>query len=248
MVLNGIYTVARGMIAAEKGKDVLASNLANSDTVGFKGQDTIIHSFPDVLMKCIDETGEKVIGLKGTGSQVIQTFTNFENGQLQKTENPLDVAIAGTGFMAVETPQGIAYTRSGHFSLNSFGELVTQDGHVVLGESGPIETNGEPFQIGEDGTVKINGVNIDRLALVDFEDLQMLERLGHNLYRAPQNIKEIEAEGMFRQGYVERSNVNVIQGMTQMITAARLYEMSQKTIQSQDETLSKAVNDVGRVG
>lgn len=247
-MLNGIYTLARGMVAAEKGKDVLASNLANADTVGFKSQDTIIHSFPDVLMKCIDETGEKVIGSKGTGSQVIQTFTNFEGGQLQKTENPLDVAIAGAGFMAVQTPQGIAYTRSGHFSLNSLGQLVTQDGHAVLGENGPIETNGKPLRIGEDGSVQLNGVTIDQLEVVDFDDLQKLERLGNNLYRASQGVNQIQADGMIRQGYVERSNVNVIQGMTQMITAARLYEMSQKTIQSQDETLSKAVNDVGRVG
>src|SRR6056297_2196737 len=116
-MLNGIYTIARGMIATEKGRDVLANNLANTDTVGFKGQDTIIHSFPDLMMKLIDETGEQKIGAKGSGSQVVRTFTNHSGGQLQKTDNPLDVAIAGAGFMAVQTPQGVAYTRSGHFSL-----------------------------------------------------------------------------------------------------------------------------------
>ncbi|AZR73851.1 flagellar basal-body rod protein FlgF [Anoxybacter fermentans] len=245
-MLNGLYTVARGMIAFKRENDVLANNLANVNTTGFKSEQVVYQSFPEILMSRLDESGEHFIGSKGTGSKVVETFTNFQQGHLQKTDNPLDLAIEGPGFFVVQTPWGIAYTRSGHFTLNQFGQLVTEDGYPVLGENGPIETFGKPIAVGEDGIIEIDGVQSDRIRLVDFADLQQLEKVGKNLYRAGGGIRETRAEGLVRQGYLEGSNVNVILGMTQLITATRLYEVSQKMIQSQDETLSKAVNDVGR--
>lgn len=246
-MLNGIYTVARGMNAFQKENDVLSNNLANVSTVGFKGQQVVYQSFPEILMNRMDEKGKHVIGTKGTGAQIIATYTNFQPGSLLKTDNPLDLAIEGSGFFAVQTPNGVAYTRAGHFTVNELGQMVTEEGYLLLGQNGPIQTMGRAIQVGEDGSIAIEGMQEDQLQIVDFADPNQLERQGYNMYRAAQGAQVVEATAAIRQGYTEASNVNVILGMTQMITATRLYEMSQKTIQAQDETLAKAVNDVGRV-
>ena len=148
----------------------------------------------------------------------------------------------------MEAPWGRAYTRNGNFIVNQDGQLVTDQGYPVLGENGPIETNGRPINVGEGGMVQIDGIIRDQISLVDFDNSQQLERAGDNLYRAGEDTDELEAGGNIRQGYLEGSNVNVIKGMTQLIKATRMYELNQKMIQSHDETLSKAVNEVGRLG
>lgn len=246
-MLNGIYTIARGMNAFQKENDVIANNLANISTAGFKGQQVVYQSFPEMLMSRMDEKGSHVIGTKGTGAQVIATYTNFQPGSMMKTDNPLDLAIEGSGFFAVETPTGVAYTRAGHFTMNELGQLATEEGYLLLGENGPIQTMGRAISVGEDGSILVAGLQEDQLQLVDFAEPDQLERQGYNLFRAPQGAQQTGATGAIRQGYIEASNINVILGMTQMIAATRLYEMSQKTIQAQDDTLAKAVNEVGRV-
>ena len=247
-MINGLYTSARGMIALEKQTDLVSNNMANVNTTGFKGQEAAFESFPEMLMSRIDETGSHVIGEKGTGSRVSETYTNFGAGQVRKTDNKLDFAIEGSGFFVVEAPWGRAYTRNGNFKVNQDGQLVTDQGYPVLGENGPIETNGRPINVGEGGMVQIDGIIRDQISLVDFDNSQQLERAGDNLYRAGEDTDELEAGGNIRQGYLEGSNVNVIKGMTQLIKATRMYELNQKMIQSHDETLSKAVNEVGRLG
>lgn len=249
-MLNGLYTITRGMIATEKGRDMIANNLANSSTPGFKADEAIYQSFPEVLISRLDEQGEKVIGSKGTGSKIAASYTNFQSGSMQQTENPFDVALQGAGFFVVQAPTGLAYTRGGHFTQDQLGRLVTSAGYPVLGQVGFIETAGQPVIIGEEGEIFVDGNQVDSLRIVDFEDPQQLEKVGDNLFRAPAELEltEIDPDVIVRQGFIERSNINVILGMTQLITATRLYELSQKAIQSQDETLGKAVNEVGRVG
>ncbi len=247
-MLNGIYTLTRGMIATERGKDILTNNLANSSTVGFKADQAVYQSFPEILMSRLDEKGEQVIGSKGTGSKLVDSYTDFRPGSLQQTDNPLDVALEGPGFFIVQAPWGLAYTRDGHFTQDTFGRIVNHEGYPVLGQGGFIETDGRRVAIGEDGIVLIDGEEINVLQIVDFADPQQLEKVGDSLYRAAEGIEEIDADAIVRQGFVETSNVNIILGMTQLITASRLYEINQKAIQSQDDTLSKAVNEVGRVG
>lgn len=245
-MLNGLYTVTRGMIATEKGKDMIANNLANSSTPGFKADQAIYQSFPEILISRLDENGQKAIGKKGTGSKLATSFTDFSSGSMQATENPLDVALQGAGFLVVQAPWGLAYTRGGHFTQDQLGRLVTSAGYPVLGQLGFIETGGRPVIIDEQGSILIDDNQIDSLRVVDFLEPQRLEKVGDNLFRAPAGLAEIAPDAIVRQGFIEGSNVNVILGMTQLITATRLYEISQKMIQSQDETLAKAVNQVGR--
>ncbi|MCK4257465.1 MAG: flagellar basal-body rod protein FlgF [Halanaerobiales bacterium] len=247
-MLNGLYTTARGMTAFERENNVLANNLANVNTAGFKSDQVVYESFPEILMKRLDESGSHVIGTKGTGSKISETYTNFQLGSLQQTENPLDIAIQGEGFFAVQTPDEVLYTRNGHFTLNQEGQVVTTEGYQLLGAGGSIQTYGDTIGFSEDGSIETDGVVVDQLRLVTFDDLQKLEKVGDNLYRASEGMEEKSSSSMVLQGFVEQSNVNIILGMTQLITATRMYEISQKVIQSQDETLSKAVNEVGRIG
>ncbi len=247
-MLNGLYTTARGMTAIEKENNVLANNLANVNTAGFKSDQVIYQSFPEILMKRLDQSGEHVIGAKGTGCKISETYTNYRPGHMEHTENPLDIAIMGEGFFAVESPEGVLYTRNGHFTLNQDGQMVTTEGYKLLGEYGAIETNGNPVNIGEDGMIEVDGAVVDQLRLVNFDNLQQLEKIGNSFYRANDDVTEKSSSATLQQGFIEHSNVNIILGMTQLITATRSYELSQKVIQSQDETLSKAVNEVGRLG
>ena len=245
-MLNGLYTLVRGMIGLEKGRDVLANNLANADTTAFKQEDTVYQSFPEVLMSRLDESGKQIIGSKGNGSKLAMTYTDFRQGTLRETGNPFDFAIEGAGFFVIQTFEGEAYTRDGRFTQNNAGHLVTEDGYPVMGQFGPISTNAGDISVGQNGAVFVNGVQIDQIQIVDFADPQGLNKVGDNLYRTGDGIIPERINGEIQQGYIEGSNVNLIMGMTQMITATRLYEMSQKALQAQDETLSKAVNEVGK--
>lgn len=246
-MLNGLYTLVRGMIGLEKGKDVLANNLANVDTTAFKQEETVYQSFPEVLMSRLDEAGKQVIGSKGNGSKLAMTYTDFRQGTLRETGNPFDLAIEGPGFFVIQTLEGEVYTRDGRFTQNHAGQLVTEDGYPVMGQYGPILINAEDISIGQQGAIVVNGVQVDQIQIVDFADPQGLNKLGNNLYRAGDGIIPERINGEVKQGFIEGSNVNLIMGMTQMITATRFYEMSQKALQSQDETLSKAVNEVGKI-
>lgn len=247
-MINGIYTVTRGMVAFQKENDVLANNLANVSTVGFKGQQVIYQSFPEMLMSRLDDSGKHEIGSKGSGARVVGTVSNFNAGSLYKTDNDFDLSLEGPGFFAIQTPQGLAYTRNGHFTLNNLGQMVTAEGFPLLGKNGPVQTQGKNIQVDLNGIVKVDGMQDDQIRIADFNNPNALERIGDNLYRAATGVNQVPGTAEVRQGFLEQSNVNVILGMTQLINATRLYEMSQKTIQAQDDTLAKAVNDVGRLG
>lgn len=135
------------------------------------------------------------------------------------------------------------YTRDGNFSMTKDGYLVTKDGDFVLGEGGPIQlpTDAAKIAIDRDGTITADGVQIDKLAITDFEDYNYLEQYGENLYRALDTATTKDAAGQVYQGYLEQSNVNVVSEMVEMITISRAFEANQKAMNAADDTLKKAV-------
>jgi flagellar basal-body rod protein FlgG len=176
-----------------------------------------------------------------------------------QTENPLNVAIEGSGFFAVETPAGVRYTRDGTFSLNAAGQLVTMNGYLVLGQNGPIQIDFENSNIARiniDSTGGISAVADDGVEIVDFDQLQIvsfaderqLVKQGKNLYSA-ENVAggTLPFIGTVAQGYLEQSNTNAISEMVNLIATYRAYEVNAKAVQTQDEMLGKAVNEVGKV-
>jgi flagellar basal-body rod protein FlgG len=241
------------MLTELERNDVLANNLANLGTVGYRQDKLSVGTFPTMLLNRL-EAGRRpaVIGPAGAGAQVVEQRVSFLPGTIQETTIPLDLALGEDGFFVVQNQGGEAYTRQGHFSRQSDGTLVTADGLPILGERGPIKVNGTDVKIAEDGSVTVDGQAVDKLRVVDFQDRRVLEKRGQTLFvvaSGPNGAGAVPtplASPKVRQGYLEMANVNPIEAITEMIALVRSYEASQRAIQAQDETLDRAVNEIAK--
>ncbi|HOA96559.1 MAG TPA: flagellar hook-basal body protein [Acetivibrio saccincola] len=257
-MIRGLYTSGWSMLANTKQMDVISNNLANVNTNAYKRDTVVYESFPEVLVKRINDskstdnpTGR--VGGMHLGNDVGEVFTYYARGQLTKTDRSLDMAIADSdlAFFTVAVPLDNGnfvqrYTRDGAFLLNANGQLVTKEGYFVMGEGGIITLGSEDFTVLEDGTILENGQTVGRLLISEFENENVLRKIGENLVEAagaPPN----EFTGAVKQGYIEQSNVNAITEMVNMITVMRAYEANQKVLHAHDEALEKAVNEVGRI-
>ena len=263
-MINGLYTAASGLIAQTFQQDVIANNLANVNTTGYKKDRALYLEFPKIFMNRINDGREFVpgagvvsnmepIGAMGTGVQLrvdgIQPELT-EQGSYVQTDNDLNLAIKGNAMFVIMTPNGIRYTRDGNFTVSTDEKLITQNGDIVMGESGEIIVDGNKVHVDESGRVLVDNQETDTLRLANFTQTDPLRKEGNNLFylldggALPENGDE---DVRVLQGYLEGSNVNVVREMVDMITAYRAYEASQKSIQAQDQTLGRAVNDVGNI-
>jgi flagellar basal-body rod protein FlgF len=248
-VIRGIYTAASGMVAESLRTDAIANNMANVDTTGYKRDITITKDFGSMLIKQVgDGSNSSDIGSMGYGSVVDEIATIHDAGQIRSTDNPLDLAISGKGYFTVQTPNGLRYTRNGSFYRSGQNQLVTSEGYRVLGTNGPINVTGNKIVIGSDGSVKVDGVQTSQLQLVEFaNDQAALSKEGNSLYAMTGSQQSTKATGSVEQGSIERSNVNVIKEMVNLIAGYRAYEINGKSVQAHDSLLDKAVNEVGKV-
>ena len=233
---RGLYTSATGMSIAEKWMDVISHNLANASTTGFK-RDVLI--FNEGLERTLrGQSGDlDSLGSIGAGPGPKGIFTVWEEGHMTPTGNPLDIAVANQkALFAIETPNGTQYTRDGALSLNTNRELVTKSGGLVLDTSGnPIQLPPGQAEIARDGSISVNARVVGRIALFTGE----FQKVGNNNYQAVGDTKEVErGEVDIQQGFVEGSNVNVVEEMVAMIKLNRAFEMAQKSAVSQDEATS----------
>ncbi|KXZ39045.1 flagellar basal-body rod protein FlgG [Alkalithermobacter thermoalcaliphilus JW-YL-7 = DSM 7308] len=189
-----------------------------------------------------------VIGTVNAGLRIDRIQTNFIQGQMMETKNTLDFAINGDGFFKVQTPNGERYTRNGAFFINERSQLVTMDGYLVLGKNGPIILN-KDFDINELGQIYVNGEYLDTLDIVNILNVNGLRKEGHSLYKMEEGIDPVieEFNGQIFQGFLETSNVDIVNEMIHMINVLREYESNQKIIRSYDEILGKAVNEIGKL-
>ena len=256
-MIRGLYTGASGMLAEMARTDVISNNMANVNTTAFKKDRTIFRAFPEMnihrihdpvpagLDKVVDP--RPFIGMMGTGVMLDEVNTDFNQGHLITTSNPLDLAIRGEGFFQVQTPEGFRYTLDGSFILSSNGYLVTIEGYYVLGENGPLQLlqTGD-ITISQQGEVFVNDEYIDRLNIVTFADLNQLQKQGDNLYftdAVPEPLQDADVV----QGALEGSNISIVEEMVDLISAFRAYEANQKVLQTHNTTLDRAINDVGRI-
>lgn len=270
-MIRGWYTGASGMLAQQNRLDVIANNLANVDTTGFKRDVAISKNFSELLLRRINDDGvvknpfgsqdiAPIIGKLGLGVETNEIFTEFEQGSLKQTSSPSDLAIEGNGFFVVETPQGERYTRNGNFMVGVEGYLMTKEGYPVLGENGRLFLQDMEFTVRQDGDLYARPIAdpeadasfVDRLKIVEFENDRYLSKKGSSLYMDTElSGVAISAEGPNRgtivQGYIEASNVNVINEMVRMIDVNRAYEANQKTIQAEDSMMNKLWNEVARL-
>ena len=264
---SGLFAAVNGALRAEMRLDVLANNLANANTTGFKESEITFDSFmtkPGVEQFPLP--GDSFMWLRGPGDipfpfsnpatnaysvtypQADGTHTNVSQGAINKTGNPLDVALEGDGFFVLQTPDGRRYTRDGSFAINDQGELVSKDGFQVMGAGGAYVVLGsERVEISKDGTVANKNGQVGRLLRVGLP-VENLEKAGGNLFMAPAGL-EISldgARGGFIQGFLEQSNVSVIRGMTQMIEANRAFESYMQMIKALDGLDGQAIQ-IGRL-
>jgi len=263
-MISGLYTAASGLMAQTHLQDVISNNLANVNTSGYKKDRALYVPFPTVFLHRINDAKVPIpggladalvpVGQMGRGVQLrvdgIQP-TLTEEGSFVQTENNLNFAIKGNGMFVIMAPNGMRYTRDGNFSINSDGMLVTQKGYPVMGQSGEIVIDGNEVHVDERGNIFVDKYEIDTFRVALFDKSTPLRKEGDNLFYTLDG-SVLEEDGYMEtakvmQGYLESSNVNVVREMVDMITAFRAYEASQKAIQAQDQTLNKAVNDVGNI-
>jgi flagellar basal-body rod protein FlgF len=240
-MIRGLYVAAEGMAARQKAQDVLAMNLANVNTTGFKADRPVFETALQRTLYRVEGTGATPIGTLSAGALLTTTYTDLQPGPLMRTGNPLDVAIEGEGYFAVQTPAGIRYTRNGAFSLNAEGILITREGFPVLGTQGVIRLpRSATLEIGEDGSLRIDGKVVDRLQIV-----QGTMRKDTNGWLVG-NATPVATPRLIT-GMLEGANVNIVREMVEMIEYLRAYETHQRVIQAQDETLGRAINEIARI-
>jgi len=175
-------------------------------------------------------------------------YTDNSQGALEATGRDFDVAIEGDGFFVVETPQGPAYTRNGSFTLSPEGTLIDANGYSVMTDAGEIQILNGEVSITPDGQISVDDQVVGTLQVVDFPQPYNLTKLSGSLVQPPADVApEPAPTAMVRQGYLEKSNVDVLREMVDMISSYREFETGQRMIQMQDESLGKATNDLGRV-
>lgn len=246
-MLRGIYTAAGGMLSQQVAVNTITNNMANSETVGYKKDNAVMSPFEQHLMHYLDSSqpsGSTPIGEMPYGVEVARTDISFKQGSLDSTGGDLDFAIDGDGFFVVQAPEGIRLTRNGAFKVDSENYLVTGQGYRVIGQNSLITFNSEDFSIQEDGTVLEDGVEVDQVSVVDFADRSAIQKEGDGLFSAPEDLEPVVPQFKIRQGYLEHSNVELNQEMTNLMSAFRAYEANSKVFQAYDQILQQA-RDLG---
>ncbi|HYY89374.1 MAG TPA: flagellar hook-basal body protein [Chloroflexota bacterium] len=251
-MIRGLYTAAAGLATATLRLGVVSNNIANANTPGYK-QDRLpdeVGKSLDLLRWAVDDNGNPV-GTITLGPNSGVSELDLAPGPIQETGNPLDLAIAGTGFFTVRDADGLTkYTRDGGFHLDADGTLRARDGSSVLNQTGqPVQlAPGSIVEVAADGTLLANGVAQDRLLLVDFGPGQQLIKQGNGMFSPPNGeLPQPTTGAQLYQGFLEGSNVDMTESMVQTMQLVRAYEANQRLMQVQDETLNRAVNEIGKV-
>lgn len=257
-MVRGLFTAYTGMANEQKRLDIIANNLANAATVGYKEENVTSQAFDDVLaVKIRDESeafNNRRIGRMSLGVKLGEAYTNHTQGSLRQTGQTYHLALDGKGFftMSVTDKAGnthTKYTRNGSFTITKDGHIVDSDGNHLMGESGEVLIPADTVDVIVDasGAIYADGNYVDTLLIADFEDYNYLIKSGDTMYEAVEGAVTIPATASIRQGYTEQSNVNVVSEMVEMIAVTRAYEANQKAIQSIDQTLDLAANSIGKI-
>lgn len=242
---SGIYGAVSGSLAAVNKLDVLANNLANATTPGYK-KDRIL--FQSVLAAAgAPGAGD---GTREAPVLVEERYSiDFSVGDIRHTGNTFDLALDGEGFFVVNTPEGKAYTRQGNFRIDGNGKLVTADGYEVLGGGAPITIRGGTVSFDGQGKMSVEGIETGVIDVVDFPQPYDLRKAGSALFvpNDPNAATRPAVGTSVMQGKLEGSNVNAVEEMVRMIEATRSSESCQRLIQNYDMMTGKAVNELGKV-
>lgn len=242
---SGYYAAMTGLIARNQALDTAAGNLANAQTPGYRAERDFFRSIlldPDAPNS---QLGSIVNNYGLLGGDVL----NLAQGSLQETGNPLDLALQGSGFFAVQSTRGVRYTRDGSFHRSSKGLVVTQADEPVLSSSGqPIALPPGPISVGSNGVLSVSGGAVSTIGVFAFSSDTALTPEGANRYIAPGGVKSTQGDALVRQGALEASNQDVVQGTLELIQVQRQAEMMQKALTVFHNDFNKfATEDLPRV-
>ncbi|MFO7976024.1 MAG: flagellar hook-basal body protein [Candidatus Hydrogenedentota bacterium] len=248
-MIQGLYAAASGMVGLERRQDVIANNIANAATPGFRRHVAVNKGFNEILLHRMRHPFRlNAEPSPGGGQKLVETFTDVQGGNIVATEDPLNIALQGPGYIGIETPQGERFTRNGKLAIDANGLLTTPDGyHVQSVNGGAIDVTGGDITIDEDGNVHSQGLFVAQIRLVEFEDPHMLTRVGANLYEASDEAMRKSAQAVDTRVLhksLELSNVQVPAEMVQMILGARVYTANERVINAINESVGRLINDV----
>lgn len=279
--MKNIWVPLSGQVAQQRKVETIANNVANANTVGFKKDQLVFKEHLTALTKGQEDidiprkefSPQDFYHTQGAENAMVTvdgSFTIFEQGTLMPTNNPLDVALKGDGFLEVLTPNGVRFTRKGNLSLSRDGELVTDQGYKVLSQ---LNVSEEAFRapasegsfpkpeerilrvptnmkltISNDGEVLTRDGAVGKISVIEFKDKHALRKEGNSLYLTPDelNINRTDIKTTVNQGFLEGSNVNAIEEMSELIKAHRHFESIQKAINAYDQLSGKAANEIGK--
>lgn len=249
-MLRSLYIAGTGMITQRSKMNVIVNNITNSDTVGYRKDQVVSRSFSDMLLERLNDPSiinQRYVGPLAPGVHIDEIQTEFQQGPIQLTDIQTDLAIEGTGYFTVTTPQGERYTRAGNFNVDHEGALVTQEGYYVQGTNGQrIMVGTDDFTVNADGAVFANGQQVGALRIVQFSDDSVLRKEGSSLLYPYNGEAPVQATGYsILQGALEGSNVDVAREVTDMLLTNRVYESSQKILSMVDESLAQTM-EMGR--
>jgi flagellar basal-body rod protein FlgF len=243
-LIRGIYIAATGLLAESARQDVIANNLANATTTGFKRSETMASPFGDMLLHNMGMPFQPQVGSLEMGAQV-QGITMIDSqGGLRFTGNKLDMALVGTGHFTIDTPNGRRYTRDGSFGMDSAGRLVTKEGHPVLGTNGPITLGPGEVRVGANGTITQGTAVRGTLLMTALDPTSISQESAGLLAGTPAGTPTARV----RQNHLEGSTVNVVSEMVELIRVMRSFEANQKSVLAHDEALQASLTKVGAAG
>ena len=258
-MVRGTYIAGTGMMLQRRQMEIITNNIANADTTGYKKEFLVSHSFDEVLIRRINDVRDPhILGMRASdrapgvgplnlGTQVDQLYINFADGSLEGTERSTDLALVGNAFFVMQTPEGERYTRTGAFYVDQLGYLTDGEGNFLLGENGPIYVGGLNFTVDQLGGVRIDNEYADQIRIVSFADNGALRKQGSNLYFSLAAPQAETNPYTIAQGFLENSNVEIGREMVDMLSVFRTYETNQRMLTMIDETVGKAVNEIGRL-
>ncbi|MCZ7587072.1 MAG: flagellar basal-body rod protein FlgF [Deltaproteobacteria bacterium] len=243
---NGIYSAVLGARVQDMRLDVIANNVANADTPGFRRDVPVFSTQTEYLP---DKRFDRDRASLGDANRFFAAVPSFQPGPVHHTGRMGDMAIEGDGFFVVMTPNGEAYTRGGAFQVDPQGYLATGQGYQVMGQGGPIQVEpGAEFTVGTDGTINVGDQSVDKLRIAAFEERVSASKMGKSLLVAAPDAEMVEnPEFTIVDRALEGSNVNIVREMADMIAAGRQFEAYQRTIRMFDEINKSSSQSLGRI-
>jgi flagellar basal-body rod protein FlgF/flagellar basal-body rod protein FlgG len=242
---SGYYAACAGLSARMKSLELVANNLANLNTTGYRAQETTFRSLLSGSGRIQVNPLNRAINDYGV---LTGTRLDLSSGNLETTGNPLDLGLEGSGFFLVQRQGESVYTRNGSFQVSSQGQLVTAQGDLVLGEQGPVAMPNGAVSVSPDGTISVDGAVAGKIRLADFPADASLEAIGDSYYRAPQGAVASESSASIRQGSLESSNVGAVAATVGLIAIQRHAEMLQNAMNTFYTEFDRiAANDLPRL-